>query len=237
MSILSRLLGRPLRELTNDRVIRCLAFSKDGQKLITGDHWGFVKVWDVRSGAMDRVFLEGPAGIDAVTLSGDGNILAVGMARRTYNPDVQETWIQLWNFGTGQLTRTVVWPGSWSAKPSFSRDNRFVASAVAGHRAVMWDLSTGEAVRVFTGHRDWVSGAVFSPAEDILATGSADRTLRLWDAGSGVNQLTLKTRAEVAALKHTLESYGEFAWLNEKTGAGVRPDPSRHSLTCRSPDS
>jgi len=59
-------------------IVSTLAFSPDGQTLFAGTRERAIKIWDVGTGDLVRILTGNSAWIEAIALSGDGNLLIAG---------------------------------------------------------------------------------------------------------------------------------------------------------------
>jgi RNA polymerase sigma factor (sigma-70 family) len=158
-----------------------LAFSHDGDKLISCGWDGTISLWDPSSGKEIRRF-EGHTGrVNAVALSPDGKVVASG------DPD----GFSLWNAATGKRLFRAAREGNGVSAVAFSRDGKLAAYALSrpvalgvytGARVV--EAATGKDVAALSGHTSLVSAVAFSPDGKAVATASADGTVILWDVAT-----------------------------------------------------
>jgi len=165
--------------------IWAVAFSPDGQTVVTGSDDKTVRLWDVATGAEIRRF-EGHTGLlNSAVFSPDGqSIVTTG----------KDSTARLWNVATGaEIHRFEGNVGGlhWAA---FSPDGKIIATGGgradfigqgADYSIRLWDTITGEQTRRFEGHTGSVSWIAFSPDGKILASASRDGTARLWDVATG----------------------------------------------------
>jgi WD40 repeat protein len=175
---------RTLRGHT-DRV-NFVVFSPDGKLLASASDDDTVKLWDVRTGALQRT-LAGDMGIvQAVVFSRDGQTVVGGGWGNT---------IRLWDVTTGKLKKTIRTSNFVSAL-AMSPDGRLLASGGGSNEhpennLQLWEMPTGKPRGLLKGHTDAVLSLAFSPDGSILASGSSDRTVKLWDPQSGTVRQTL----------------------------------------------
>jgi WD40 repeat protein/serine/threonine protein kinase len=158
--------------------VRAVAFSPDGQSLISGGRDDLLIRWDL----ITRQPIGQPLGghtntINSVAFSSDGQFMASGSADKT---------IRLWDAATGVLVDVfdahtdVVW------SVAFSPDAELLVSGSADGTIIRWDLETGQMIgEPLEGHSNAIYSVAFSPDGTLLASGSADGTIRLWDVTSG----------------------------------------------------
>jgi WD40 repeat protein/beta-lactamase regulating signal transducer with metallopeptidase domain len=122
-----------------------------------------VRLWDVATGKQ-RHQLKGAHG--DMAFSPDGRFFVT--ASRT-----------VWETATGK--RVAALPDGPSIRAlAFSRDGRFLATAVAGEVIQVWEVATWKKRNEFKGHRDPLTALAFTPGGQLLS-GSADTTVLAWD--------------------------------------------------------
>lgn len=153
--------------------INALAFSEDGNLLISGadDHTAIV--WRWREGKR-LLTMETGAPVLSVALSPDGSWTAAGCSdQRVWlrRPDGVIQSLQ----GHQALVRAL----------AFSPDARILASGSGDKTIQLWD-SNGNGMRRLEGHTAPVRAVAFSPDGKRLVSGSDDRTVRLWNLETDV---------------------------------------------------
>lgn len=153
-----------------------VAYSPDGESLVSLDADGAVHVWDVTAEQESRVLLAHTTIATAVAFSPDGLQLASASG---------DTTVKLWDVATGKDRRVFLGHerGVWGL--AFRPDGQRLASASRDETLKIWDAATGDEVHTLRGHSDWVRTVAFSPDGRSVASGSHDRTVRIWDAETG----------------------------------------------------
>jgi WD40 repeat protein len=116
----------------HEKGVLSLAFSPDGQTLISGSYDNTARLWDTKSGAFEQALTEDSLNaIFSVAFSPDGRMVATG----SYHE------IKLWDAETGLLKRTLAAEGMGiTYRVAFSPDGKTLAGASDG-TVKLWDLS------------------------------------------------------------------------------------------------
>lgn len=189
--------GRQLRVLRGapgtNLGFEALAFSPDGQQLLSGNSDGKARLWDVATGSLLRA-LEGHTGaVGAVAFSAYGPLRALtGAADAT---------ARLWDVDTGQLVKT--FSGGHTAAitaVAFSPMGTQALTGSADGKARLWDVASGQ-FRAVAAHTSAMLAATFSPDGKWVLTSSSDTTAKLWDivGSQGVRVFTGHTGVVNAA--------------------------------------
>jgi eukaryotic-like serine/threonine-protein kinase len=173
-----------MAEIPLDKQCAGLAFSRDGQKLVTSTHQGHITLWRMPEGTKLASFASEQTG------NSHGTSFAA-------MPDLSLAAYEFGSSGDGVRIRVVdlhdgreLW-NALAAKQfvtalAFSPDGKILASAAAFAESDirLWDVAAGKEIGRLEGHQSWVGALVFWPDGSKLASASADQTIRIWDVAS-----------------------------------------------------
>lgn len=147
-------------------VIDSLAFSPDGQQILSGSRDGTAKLWDVQSGALLQTFYWGAEQVNAVAWSPDGETIAVAGSPPSIQLDESELVKKQAYFD--------------HRDPAF-HDSRSDFETLPTEEVHLYSAKTGALIRIFHGHGE---GVAFAPNGQMLAMVSWER-LSIIDLTSG----------------------------------------------------
>ncbi len=179
--------------------VHALAFTPDGNQLVSVSKDKTIRIWDVVQGAPLHTLRfpasEGARGeLYAAALSPDGQRLAVGG---------NDLAVYIVNLSQGQIERRLEGNKAAVLGLAFSSDGTLVASAGGDSIARVWNVSDGSNLHELRGHKGPLRSVCFSPAGDRLATASDDGTARIWKlTGNGGQALSLKASQKTISSVH-----------------------------------
>lgn len=153
--------------------ISCLAFTPNGQELVSGDLGGTVLVWNVATGAqVSPPLKEHKVSANSVAITPDGHTLIGGCS---------DGALLLWDLPAFQIRgaplrghRSTV---SWVR---VSSDGKYVVSADWGGDLVIWQTAERQLLATLRKYDTKIFGAAFSPDGHTLASSSADGRILIW---------------------------------------------------------
>ncbi|KAF9898747.1 Serine/threonine-protein kinase smu1, partial [Lobosporangium transversale] len=159
----------------------CVAFSPNGQYLVTGSMDGFIEIWnyltaklrkDLKYQAEDNLMAMESA-VLCLAFSKDSEMLASG---------AQDGKIKVWKIQTGQCLRRYS-PAHQGGVTSicFSPDGTQVLSTSFDLTIRLHGLKSGKMLREFRGHTSFVNHAAFSLDGTQVMSSSSDGTIKIWD--------------------------------------------------------
>ena len=200
--ILDAITGWTLAELsTGTEPVRGTSFHPDGSRLLTA-HWdGIARIWDLRTGTVERSFSAvksagsgRPAKVTDVLYIDDERVLITG----------GDGHIGIWSTSSGELLMDFSGevPYAWDSAFSASTGRLIISNRLGmdtGHRAVILDLKRGEVVAKISGQTE-AYGVTVSPdgAHFILTSNDQNATVLNTD-GVVVRELPVATPPGYAA--------------------------------------
>ncbi len=127
--------GKQVRSfLGHSRSVNSVAFSPDGQQVLTGSSDNTAILWSVSTGKALRVFKGHTDGLQTVAFSPDGRLVVTGG---------WDNLAILWNTATGARLRTLKGHDSSVNSVAFGPNSQHVVTGSHDGTARLWDLATG----------------------------------------------------------------------------------------------
>lgn len=196
---------RALLTLRGINGVSSVAFSPDGQRIITGSAWPSAQVWDGASGR-SLLRIQGPRAaalfaVSSLAFSPDGQRIVAGGRDGT---------VKVWDAFSGTELVNFKAHTNYLSSVAFSPDGQRIATASHDGTAKVWDAASGRELlklevsaaqiaqmeKLTFGQYNTiqVNAVAFSPDGQRIATGSG-RYAQVWDAVRGRELLVLKNRS------------------------------------------
>lgn len=134
--------------------VRSAAYSSDGKTIATISRDKTVKLWDARTGKLQKTLIGHKGAVLSVAYSPDGKTLATG--------DVDAT-IQLWNAHTGENIKTLTGHTEVISSVVFSPNSKTIASSNNDGTIRFWDVERGQLINTLSGYPQYRDLIVYSP--------------------------------------------------------------------------
>lgn len=153
--------------------MNALAYSPDGQRVITAADDGKVKVWDLQSGFCVVTLTEHSSGVTACEFAKKGNVLFTSSLDGS---------VRAWDLIRYRNFRTFTAPTrlSFSSVAVDPSGEVVAAGSLDSFDIHIWSVQTGQLLDQLSGHEGPVSSLCFVPSGGSLVSGSWDHTVRIW---------------------------------------------------------
>jgi periodic tryptophan protein 2 len=153
--------------------MNALAYSPDGQRIITAADDGKIKVWDVSSGFCIVTFTEHTGGVTACQFAKRGNVLFTSSLDGS---------VRAWDMIRYRNFRTFTAPSrlSFSSLAVDPSGEVVCAGSTDSFDIHIWSVQTGQLLDQLSGHEGPVVSMAFAADGSHLVSGSWDHTVRIW---------------------------------------------------------
>src|SRR5262249_20622289 len=165
--------------------IYAVAFTPDGQRVVTGSYDRTLKLWEVTSGRLIATMTGHGAQVHAVTVSPRDGTIASGDFKGE---------IRLWDGRTGRLIK-VLSPAQQGGIGRLAFGLNGTILLATGGKGLgepvskVWDLASGKVVATYAGHDNVVPAAAISPDGKLATTGGGDNNeIHVWDLATGTRR-------------------------------------------------
>lgn len=193
----------------NESAVGSIAFSPDGQLLVSGDYSNSINFWNAANGKLISSIESNSYGVFSVAVSPNGRWLACGT----------KEGIKVFNLSTGRLNFIRAESG-YSPHIVYSPDSKWLASN-KGSFVVLLDANNYQLIHQLIGHFNAVNHMAFSPDGKRLASVSSygDNAIRLWDLESGQHVNSIE---DSAGSSGTLAYSPDGQWLASASSSAIK---------------
>ena len=168
--------------------VRGLAFSPDGNYLISGGWDSSIFVRDIESGEVVNSIRDFTFVIQALAMNNTGQF-AISYGER----DAQ---IMLYDFETGERQGPFVGHNDQIFALDYSPDGNLLYSGTRTAELYQWDALSGELIQEFNGHSGWIWDIDLNSDGSKLVSASADHTAIVHDTATGEALITLRGHSD-----------------------------------------
>jgi WD40 repeat protein len=157
--------------------VKTARFSPDGRSILSASIDKTLKLWDRKTGQLQRTFSGHAAYAESGRFSPDGKRMVSSSSDQT---------CKVWNVATGEEILTFTGHSSHVHSACFSPDGKRIVSgggnAGKPGQIKVWDAQSGEEGLTMDGHSNRVWSVAFHPDGQLIVSGSEDRTVKIWNA-------------------------------------------------------
>jgi WD40 repeat protein/class 3 adenylate cyclase/tRNA A-37 threonylcarbamoyl transferase component Bud32 len=170
--------------------VMAVAFSSDGQRIVTASRDSTAKVWDAASGRA-LLTLKGHTGaVFSAAFSPDGQRIVTGSDDHT---------AKVWDAASGRELLALKGHTHWIMSVAFSPDGQRIVTGSEDKTAKVWDAASGGELLTLNGRGDGIRSVAFSPDGQRIVTGGENQPARVWEAASGRELLMLNASSSPVA--------------------------------------
>ena len=147
----------------HNNVISGLAFSPDGNKLISGSSDKTARIWNVRTQRTIHLLKGHKESIYAVAFSPDGRLAVTGSFDET---------LKLWNSKSGFLIKTLKGHTNALRSVSFTPNGKYLLSGSYDKTIRLWNGKTGNFIKILANLNKRVDGLTISPDSSKFVIGN-----------------------------------------------------------------
>ncbi|KAI9798274.1 MAG: TOR complex subunit lst8 [Piccolia ochrophora] len=169
-----------------------VGFHCEGKWMVTSSEDGTVKIWDTRSGIIQRNYKHGSAVNDVVIHPNQGELISCDRGGN----------VRVWDLGENKCTHQLIPEDDTSvASVTVASDGSMLCAGNNHGNVYVWrmmqnrDLTSLVPISKFQAHHQYITRVLLSPDVRHLATCSADHTARIWAVDPTSSMTTSATSA------------------------------------------
>lgn len=169
--------------------IRSLAFSPDGNMILSSSNDKTVRLWDIHTGRLLYLLTGHRERIKAVGISRDGLLLscsADSIVKAWDKEDFTTKKVSNSHYTIHASSKPITLVNALPVSPNMQHPC-FATGAEHG-KISFWNLETGQWIRTIPAHSSSVFSLAFSPDVKLLASGSFNSTIKVWQVAGTAEQ-------------------------------------------------
>lgn len=182
----------------HSNAIASVAYSDDGQFLVSGSADKTVKVWDTKTGKCIRTLVGHKGKIISVDFSSDRHHVISG---------AEDGCVKLWNVVKGSCVETFMY---FSNNPivavQFSPDGKHFFVAERSGNLSVWSCKTKQQVWRVLAHEGGAFTARYSPNGEMIVSSGHDDKLKVWNPQTGESIKVLESSKMPSSLRFSFDS-------------------------------
>lgn len=159
--------------------VTAVAIQAEGKWMVTSSEDGTVKVWDMRTGSIQRSFSHNDRVTDVVIHPNQGEVISCDYGGN----------VRVWDLSENQCTHQLIPEDNVPVRSvSVASDGSMVVAGNNNGNVYVWkmfnskDVTKLQPITKFKAHSKYITKVLLSPDVKHLATCSADHTARIWSA-------------------------------------------------------
>jgi WD40 repeat protein len=156
----------PLHNHFYDVGFLSIAFSPDGEYIVSGLGNGKIQLWNLQGNPVGGLFGGHYGPIRSIAFSPDGQYIVTGSDDYT---------VRVWNLQGNPVTPPLLHQDRVNSV-AFSPDGKLIVSGSDDGKVRLWDLQGNLVGQPFQGQDSWIMSVSFAPNGKIIAIGSVDKT-------------------------------------------------------------
>ncbi|MCJ1470312.1 TOR complex subunit lst8 [Pseudocyphellaria aurata] len=203
-----------------------VAFHCEGKWMVTSSEDGTVKIWDTRTGSIQRNYTHGTPVRDIVTHVTPVNDVVIHPNQGELISCDRGGNVRIWDLGENKCTHQLIPEEDVSvASVTVASDGTLLCAGNNSGNVYVWrmlqnrDITSLIPVTSFQAHTAYVTRVLLSPDVRHLATCSADHNARIWSVDptaphniKGNENLPAERQAGAFPLETSLESHQRWVW-------------------------
>ncbi|KAJ1326307.1 target of rapamycin complex subunit LST8 [Microdochium nivale] len=192
--------------------ITSVAFHCEGKWMVTSSEDGTVKIWETRSGTIQRSYNHGSPVNDVVIHPNQGEIIACDRSGS----------VRMWDLAANNCSHQLIpEPDVSVSSVTVASDGTLLCAANNAGNVFVWSLvQSYDATNVipitqFSAHKEYITRILLSPDVKKLATCSADHTAKIWEVDVASDSAGFQGAAgepKPFPLEATLSGHQRWVW-------------------------